>query len=113
MVPDKVAMVAEVGNGKFPVVRLVTFRFVMVALVTVSWPIAPLAPRICDAPVVPKVVPVTVVMLAEPPEKLVAKRLVTVPLAMLALVMLALPYPSVVPDSVVMVAEVGNIRLPE
>ena len=38
---------------------------------------------------VPKVVPVTVVMLAEPPEKVVASKLVMVPLAMLAVVMLA------------------------
>ena len=58
-------------------------------VVLLSVVIAPLAPRICDVPVVPKVVPVTVVMLAEPPEKVVASKLVMVPLAMLAVVMLA------------------------
>ena len=45
-------------------VSVVVFSVVMVALVEVNWAIEPLAPRIWVVPVVPKVVPVTVVMLA-------------------------------------------------
>ena len=47
-------------------VELVAVSVVVVMLVAVNWAIEPLAPRICEAPVVPIVVPVTVVMLALP-----------------------------------------------
>ena len=108
MVPDSVVMVVE--DGKV-ILELETLRFVMVALVMVSCPMFPLAPRIVEDAVLPIVLavsvtrfalvpvmvvkfalaPVTVVIDALPPVKVVARRLVMVPLATLAVVMLALP----------------------
>lgn len=72
-------------------VALVDVIVVIVALVAVNCVIEPLAPRICEVPVVPMVVPVTVVIDALPPLNVVAKRLVIVPLPTLAVVIDALP----------------------
>ena len=113
-------MVAEDGSVKLVMVALVQVSVVMVALVALNWVMTPLEPRIVEDAVLPIVlavsvtrfalVPVMVVIDALPPVKVVARRLVTVPLAMLAAVMLALPYPSVVPDKVAIVADDGNTR---
>ena len=64
VVPDRVVIVPEDGNGKLVPVKLVTLRFVMVALVAVNWVIEPLEPRIVEDAVVPIVVKLAVVPVA-------------------------------------------------
>lgn len=103
-------MVAEDGSVKLVMVALVQVSVVMVALVALNWVMTPLEPRIVEDSVLPIVLAVSVTRFALVPVMVVARRLVTVPLAMLAAVMLALPYPSVVPDNVAMVADDGNTR---
>jgi hypothetical protein len=107
--PVMVPLIARiVEDAVVPMVVPVMVTMLALVPVTVVMLAEPPVKVVASKLVIVPLAKLTVVILAEPPEKLVASRLVIIPLEILAFVMLAEEYPSVVPERVVIVPDAGS-----